>query len=275
MGQLKIIRTGPMATIQDFGRTGFRRYGIPQSGAIDRDWMIAANRQVGNPDHYPVIEFALGGLTLEAQDLTAVSVVGATLSVNNLQKEPGRQLIQKGDRLDLSVPKHVYAYLAIGGLLDAQDDFGSYATYERAQFGGLDGSSLKENDVLSTNGKWTDPKECSAEPRKTGEKTSIRIMKGPEWELLKELPESKVFEVHPDSDRMGIRLTGEKIAADFREIKSSAVVPGTIQLPPDGYPIILMNDCQTTGGYPRIGKVLNEDLGELAQLKAGTSISLN
>ena len=274
MGKLKLIKSGPLATIQDLGRNGYRRYGIPQSGAMDRAWMVSANRQVGNPDHYPVIEFALGSMSFEVQRETVVATAGAALTVNNLPKGSGRHFVQKGDRLDLSIPDHVYAYFAIGGLLQAQKDFDSYSTYERAGFGGLNGTSLKENDVLCTDGEYVDPVDHAPVLRFKNEITTIRMMKGPEWEVLKELPKGKVFTVHPSSDRMGIRLTGEKIAADFREIKSSVVVPGTIQLPPDGYPIILMNDCQTTGGYPRIGKVITEDLGRLAQVRAGKKISL-
>ena len=112
-------------------------------------------------------------------------------------------------------------------------------------------------------------------PSRDSEKVvKIQMMKGPEWDVLKELPSSKPFKIDPSSDRMGIRLAGEKLEANFREIASSAVVPGTIQLPHDRQPIILMNDCQTTGGYPRIGKVLDEDLGKLAQIKPGRRLSL-
>ena len=97
-------------------------------------------------------------------------------------------------------------------------------------------------------------------------------MKGPEWDLLKELPYSKSFKVAASSNRMGIRLEGS-LDCDFQEIASSAVVPGTIQLPPNEQPIVLMNDCQTTGGYPRIGKVLDEDLGKLSQVRPGQKIT--
>ena len=99
-------------------------------------------------------------------------------------------------------------------------------------------------------------------------------MKGPEWGTLKELPRFKTFQIDPSSDRMGIRLTGATLECDYHEIASSAVIPGVIQLPADGHPIVLMNDCQTTGGYPRIGKVREEELGKLAQLRPGQSIQL-
>ena len=104
------------------------------------------------------------------------------------------------------------------------------------------------------------------------QKDTIRIMKGPEWNLLREHPKLKSFRISSDSNRMAITLIGEPLAHDRKEMKSSAVIPGIIQLPPNGIPTILMKDCQTTGGYPRIAKVLDEDLGKVAQRQPGASI---
>ncbi|MEQ8626223.1 biotin-dependent carboxyltransferase family protein [Ekhidna sp.] len=273
MGRLSVIKTGPIATVQDFGRFGYRRYGIPQSGAMDRQMMIAANQFVGNPENFPVIEFALMGMELEALEETVISVVGASLKVNG-QVKGKCEKVSVGDKVSVSSPMFVYGYLGMGGSIQAKEDFGSVSTYERAGFGGMDGRRLQTGDVLVSNGEGEISVQVDIPTRENAELVTIRIMKGPEWNLLKELPSFESFQVDGSSDRMGIRLTGARLACDYQEIASSAVIPGTIQLPADGQPIILMNDCQTTGGYPRIGKVFVEDLGRLAQMKPGKKVRM-
>lgn len=270
MGRLKIIKASPMSTIQDFGRFGFRQYGIPQSGTMDKEWMITANKLVGNAVDYPIIEFAIQGMTCEVLEESYVSVIGASFRVNGQEQKQPTVELRSGDRIDVSAPQHVYGYLAIAGRLEAKEDFGSISTYTMAQFGGIEGRTLKKGDELISEGRG-ETVSVNLPERSDQGNVDIRIMKGPEWDLLKELPDSKTFQVDPSSNRMGIRLIGS-LACDFREIISSAVVPGTIQLPSDGNPIVLMNDCQTTGGYPRIGKVLDEDLGMLAQVRSGGKI---
>ncbi|MEO9483102.1 MAG: biotin-dependent carboxyltransferase family protein [Ekhidna sp.] len=272
MGKLKMIKLGPLTTLQDFGRFGYRRFGIPQSGAMDKEWMIVANTLVGNPMDWPVLEFAMRGLKFEVLEEVKISVVGASICVNGKSLNEKAFSLKMGDQVEVSSPKHVYGYLGISGRIRAKEDFGSVSTYLMAGFGGLDGRAVRAGDIIESDGAGMETKERKIPPRDTQGIAAIRIMKGPEWGLLKELPDALVFEVDASSNRMGIRLNG-KLACDFREIASSAVVPGTIQLPANGEPIVLMNDCQTTGGYPRIGKVLDEDLGKLAQLKSGAKIS--
>ena len=256
-----------MATIQDRGRFGYRQYGIPWSGAMDPIYMQLANQRVGNTEETPVIEMGLTGITLEALERTAVSVVGTTITSH----ESSCVILKKGEHLVVSRPVYNYAYLAIKGKLKASYDFGSYSTYARAGFGGIGGAALSDGMELITKEEETAiPKIKVAIPH-YDETSTIRFIKGPEWGMLKELPDSKAFTIDSSSDRMGIRLSGAKLDADFKEMASSAVIPGTIQLPPDGRPIILMNDCQTTGGYPRIGHVLKEDVGLLAQITPGKS----
>ncbi|WP_424962786.1 biotin-dependent carboxyltransferase family protein [Ekhidna sp.] len=273
MAKLKVIKTGPMTTIQDFGRFGFRRYGIPQSGVMDRKMMIAANQLVGNPNKFPVIEFALMDMELEALEETVISVVGASFKVNG-QIQGKCENVSVGDKVSISAPTFVYGYLGMGGCIQAKEDFGSVSTYERAGFGGIDGRGLQMGDELISDGEGEIKAQADIPDRENEELVTIRIMKGPEWNLLKELPSLESFQVDGSSDRMGVRLTGAKLDCDYQEIASSAVIPGTIQLPADGHPIILMNDCQTTGGYPRIGKVIDEDMGGLAQVRAGGKVKL-
>ncbi|WP_420576736.1 biotin-dependent carboxyltransferase family protein [Ekhidna sp.] len=273
MGKLKVIKTGPMASLQDFGRFGYRRYGIPRSGAMDKEFMIAANKLVGNPNDYPVIEFALTGMELEVVEETMISVVGADLNVNGERNEIASK-VSVGDIIKVSAPTLVYAYLGVGGRMKAQEDFGSVSTYTRARFGGLDGQALANGDQIETEGEPGKICQIPIPGRDQGDVIEIRIMKGPEWDLLKELPSLETFQVDGSSDRMGVRLTGAKLECDYQEIASSAVIPGNIQLPADGHPIILMNDCQITGGYPRIGKVVEEDMWKVAQVRAGGNVKL-
>ncbi|SNS49569.1 biotin-dependent carboxylase uncharacterized domain-containing protein [Ekhidna lutea] len=275
MGKLKVIKAGPHSSIQDLGRFGYRRFGIPQSGAMDPALMKLSNQLVSNPNHYPTIEIALGGIAFESHSDTSLGVTGATLTKNGEIQTNGNAHVKAGDVIEVSKPEKRYAYISIGGLLDAKHDFGSYSTYVQAGFGGMAGRMLQKGDLLETDKTHTLLQQVVV-PEQLLQKTKlIHILKGPEWYLLKELPETKTFTIDAASNRMGVRLSGEKLKIDAQEIASSAVIPGTIQLPPDGHPIVLMNDCQTTGGYPRIGKVVDEDLPKLAQLAPLSEVVFN
>lgn len=272
MGHLRVLKATPLATIQDYGRFGYRKYGIPYSGAMDVELMNVANHTVGNEKSFPVLEFALGSLEVKALAPTIISIAGTS----NFP-EPERVLLEKGQKLETGAPLDVYGYLSMRGLIAAKKDFGSYSTYIHAGLGGIQGRSIKVGDTLISNENSlssTTPVVLSRirqEIQKEGP-AFIRVMKGPEWHRLKESPTGRNFTVHPSSNRMGVRLTGAPVSIDGGEITTSAVVPGTIQLPAEGLPIVLMNDCQTTGGYPRIAIVHGEYLGKLAQVKAGHTV---
>jgi len=277
MGKLKVIKAAGLSTIQDEGRFGYRQYGIPQSGAMDLVAMHEANELVGNAPNFPVIETAIQGLVLEAMQDSIIGLTGAEVSLTvNGNKAPMNKSIQlkKGDTLTVSSPlAGVYSYLGIGGNLVATEDFGSKSTYLLAGFGGVSGQRLGKGDVLETkNAASFQERIIKKMTQPQSEIQTIRIMKGPEWSLLKDLPDRMVFQIDPSSNKMGIRLQGDPIGVDGKEIVSSAVIPGTIQVPSNGLPIVLMNDCQTTGGYPRMGKVIDADLGLLAQISAGRQI---
>ena len=277
MGALKIKRAGALSTIQDQGRFGFRQFGIPQSGAMDLQAMHNANFLVGNDPGWPVIETAMQGLEFEATKKTIIGICGAQVSVNiNGQSVQMNQsfALKEGDIVVISAPqKGVYSYLAIAGKIKATEDFGSTSTYLLAGFGGIDGRALKAGDLLESSGESKFENRSAKDTDDSAEEIkTIRMIKGPEWKLLKDLPDRMTFQINPSSNRMGVRLEGSALAVDGKEIVSSAVIPGTVQLPFNGLPIVLMNDCQTTGGYPRIGKVIDADLGKLAQLRAGQKL---
>lgn len=280
MGKLRVIKAGNLTTIQDEGRFGYRQFGIPQSGVMDKQSMHNANKLVGNPLDHPVIESVIQGLELEALEDTIVAVSGAESELRLNEKGLAMNVsyhLTAGDVLSIAAPtKGLYYYLAIAGAMNATNDFGSVSTYLMAGFGGLNGKAVKKGDVLETYnpGEFKRRKIVDQRFEHPDEVQTIRIIKGPEWNMLKDLPEGKLFQIDPSSNRMGIRLKGEPLGIDGNEIISSAVIPGTIQLPHNGLPIVLMNDCQTTGGYPRIGKVIDDDMGAIAQIRPGANIRL-
>lgn len=277
MGKLIITKVGLQATIQDEGRFGYRQYGIPQSGAMDLEALHHANLLLGNQKGFPAIEIAMQGISLKALEDTLISVTGAEVNITiegrKVETNTAHSL-QKGEILNISrTSAGVYYYIGIAGKIRANKEFESYSTYTMAKLGGIDGEVLKEADILETDPAMRKQPAKAVDPNKvTAEIQEIRILKGPEWRMLKDLPDQQIFQIHPSSNRMGIRLNGRPLGIDGLGIASSAVVPGTIQLPSNGLPIILMNDCQTTGGYPRIGKVIDKDLGKLSQVRPGSQI---
>ncbi|MEM9340401.1 MAG: biotin-dependent carboxyltransferase family protein [Bacteroidota bacterium] len=276
MGKLKIVKAKMLATIQDRGRFGYRKYGIPQSGAMDIQSLNQANELVCNPKDYPGVEISLQGLTLKALEPTAIGICGGEVDMKINQDEVkmnhAHQLLP-GDELIVSpLRKGVYSYLAISGKIQGQYDFKSISTYVLAGFGGITGKPLQPGDVLITEDAplFT---EKVANPSLASEKLPcIRYLEGPETFALKSELDGVNFMVGKESNRMGILLNGPTIESSVKEIVSSGVIPGTIQLLPNGSPVVLMNDGQTTGGYPRIGKVIDKDLGKLAQVRPGHSI---
>jgi len=271
MGKVKILKTGPMATIQDAGRFGYRKYGIPQSGAMDDEALHFVNQLLGNRKNDPVIEFALMGLKLEVIQNSVIGVLGTKMKINGNTVNDLYAELEMGDSLEFSPPENVYAYFALGGKLKADLKFESYATYLPGHFGGYQGRTLKVGDILESDGKG---KVNDLMPPQIEDHNTIHFMDGPEWNLLESTFKAREFKIGSSSNRIGIRLEGENIKSSTKEIKSSAVIPGTIQLTPNQQLIVLMNDCQTTGGYPRIGKVLDKDLRKLAQVRPGGSILL-
>ena len=274
MGKLKVVEAKMLATIQDLGRFGYRQFGIPQSGAMDPSALNQANLVVGNPKNYPGIEISLQGISFEAIEKSVIAVSGATaiLKINGNQEEMYQTYeLKKGDELTISAPKKgVYTYLGIGGKLLGQYDFGSISTYMLAGFGGLRGKPIQTGDVLFTEGGSAfTPRSIKSDDVSGG---PIRFVCGPESHMMQGALDKSQFKIGRDSNRIGVLLEGSPISASVKDITSSAVIPGTVQLLPNGLPLVLMNDCQTTGGYPRIGKVVNADLGRLAQKRPGESI---
>lgn len=276
---MQIIKSGLLTTIQDNGRYGYRHLGIPQSGAMDNRAQGHANWLVGNPPDAPILECSFYGGIFRFEQHQIIAITGADMNAQ-LNDRPCEMYcsleVQPHDTLTFAYAhKGARTYVAIQGLPDIEQVMKSYSTYVSGGFGGFQGRALQIGDTLIWKNEIPkNPNRILAEylrPHFSTKKNIIRMVHGPEWEYLstasQQAFEKAAYQIHTDSNRMGIRLVGKplKLKEKFSMI-SSATLPGTVQLPANGQPIILMHDGQTTGGYPRIGKVIEADLGRLAQI---------
>jgi antagonist of KipI len=278
--KLLVRRAGFLTTVQDLGRTGYRASGVPLSGALDAHALRIANLVVGNDETAAGLELTLGKVRLGFQDERVIAWGGGPFTVQLGEKEirSGRPaFVERGEELVLTAPPNgARAWLAISGGIDVPLVLGSRSTDLRSGFGGLAGRALRDGDELQLgrspirrpqpNG-WCAPNEWS---NTRAAHRFLRVIRGTHWSDA--LPRA-AFTVTPDSDRMGVRLAGAALPrATERDLLSEAVAPGTIQLPPNGEPILLLGDCQTIGGYPKIAHVITVDLPGAAQLRPGDAV---
>jgi len=277
-GSLKVSDGGMLTTVQDAGRVGYRKYGVPVSGVMDDHAYSLANWLVGNEAGAPVLEMTLqgGGYHFNSDAIIGISGGEAEIMLNSEQEKANETLVvYAGDVLKIgSIKRGCRVYLAIRGAWDVEKIMDSYSTYLPAGFGGIQGRKLTKDDSLNWQIENLDA-EIREVPKKLiphfSSKQRIRIIEGPEWDWLSEDQKAQFlkteFGVSSNSNRMGIRLSVKKpIILENREMKSAPVVPGMIQLPKGGKPIILMKDAQSVGGYPRIAKVVDADLWRLGQV---------
>jgi antagonist of KipI len=287
---LEIRDAGFLITIQDSGRTGWRRYGVPVSGAMDRWAMTAVNSLVGNPAGSAELEAGMAGGTFCADEdlLAAAGGAGWSLVVEG-HDLPGWMTVKinAGRSFELRTSgKGRWGYLAIHGGLDVPPVMGSRSTYLRAGFGGWQGRALQPGDRLPVKETPIDVIDALAgnqlDPDALpdyGQAITLRVIPGPHTALFSEEGLRTFFgseyTVSESSDRMGYRLEGEAIAhRGGADVLSLGVLPGAIQVPADGQPMVLMSDAQTTGGYALIGTVIHADLPRLAQLLPGGKLRL-
>ncbi len=277
---LEIINAGFLTTIQDLGRYGYERYGVPVSGAMDCFAMAAANALVGNPLGAAAIETTMSGVTLVSDDdcLVAAAGPGFELYVQNRRLPAWIAVFaHAGERIRLvNRTGSGWGYLAFAGGMDVPQVMGSRATYLRGGFGGLDGKVLQMGDRLRISspsdaltrlaGRQLPPERRPAYNREI----VLEVIPGPQEEAFSpaglETFYTGVYNISLDSDRMGYRLSGPAIQhGDGADILSDGIVFGSIQVPANGQPIVMMSDRQTTGGYTKIGTVCSADLPLLAQ----------
>ena len=272
---VEVLKPGMFTTVQDAGRSGHRAEGVPSGGAADDFALRLANLLVGNDEGAAGLECTLVGPTLRFDRDTVVAWGGA---VSEALPNWRPTLVRAGETLSLGpLSRGCRGYLAIAGGIATPPALGSRGTYVRGALGGLEGRALGGGDVLPLgpgsarvpSGQWhLDERLLPA----YASPLTVRVVLG---EHAAEFGEwcGRAFSVSPQSDRMGMRLSGTlPRLAPPRELVSSPVAPGTIQVPPDGQPIVLLADAQTIGGYPQIAHVISVDQPLVAQLRPGDSV---
>jgi biotin-dependent carboxylase-like uncharacterized protein len=280
---IRILDAGPQTTVQDLGRTGQMRYGIPPSGPVDRFAFVLANRLVGNADAAAVLECTLMGPRFEVTAAGSIAVTGADMpvSVNGRDAAGWATLtVKPGDVVKLgSARTGVRSYIGFAGGLDVPLVLGSRSTYLRGRVGGLQGRALKKGDELAVlQSGSVRPRRVAqgAIPDYTGEPT-IRAVLGPQADRFTPEGLGALFggryEVLPQSDRMGSRLRGPRIDhARGHDIISDGIALGSIQVPGDGQPIVLLVDRQSTGGYTKVATICSSDIWRVGQARPGQSL---
>ncbi|OQW31004.1 MAG: hypothetical protein A4E19_20790 [Nitrospira sp. SG-bin1] len=283
-----VVKGGWLTTVQDLGRYGYQHYGVSAAGAMDSFSTRVANRLVGNPDRAAVLELTLKGPELQFEQDSVIAVTGADLSPTiDSHSIPMWESItvQRGSRLSFGTRRAgARAYLAIAGGIDVPSALGSRSTHCASETGGFGGRPLKSGDILCSGkpGKSTDRSIGTRLPDhlhpRYEHSATLRIIPGPQQGFFSEHSfatlTTAAYIVSPQSDRMGYRLTGPKIAwKESARFISDGTAMGALQIPPDGQPILLMADRQTTSGYPKIAVVISADLPLAAQLSPGDSIT--
>ncbi|HEY4638302.1 MAG TPA: biotin-dependent carboxyltransferase family protein [Candidatus Udaeobacter sp.] len=287
-----VARAGFLTSVQDLGRTGFRQFGVSTSGALDSFALRVANVLVGNDQGAAGLEITLGGLQLRFESERIVAWCGGEFDVHieSGLLPPGHVAhLQAGNELKLGrAETGCRCWLAISGGIDVPAVLGSRSTDLRGNFGGFEGRALRDGDVLALRtwarspppatgiSSWTAPHDWASPASRY---PNLRFIRGVDWSRFNDSTIQRFtgneFRVSPDSDRMGVRLNGPELKRqEETDLISEAVAPGTIQVPPspDLSGILLLGDCQTIGGYPKIAHVITVDLGVAAQLRAGDAV---
>ncbi len=277
-----VVQPGMLSLLQDAGRFGQHHIGLTNGGPLDPVAFRWANRLLGNAGGATAIEVSFGGLQLEASVDTQFCFTGADmpLTIDGTEVEPWTtHRIQSGQRLELGFAEYgCRGYLAVRGGFTPQHAFGSSATVIREGVGGLNGDKLAAGDTLPCKA-YEGQEHFRLAPKYRphyGEHANVRVIPGYQQKHFPRLQQRRFFhhayEVSQRSDRMGYRLEGPAIECDIDGILSEGICQGAIQVPADGQPIVLLNDRQTIGGYPKIGSALSLDVAALSQLRPGGTV---
>lgn len=278
--KVKVIKAGMFTSIQDLGRVGYQQFGVPIGGVMDRKSAKLANQLVGNPENAPVLEITILGPTLEFSSDCQIAITGADISPKLNQEEIfNLQTIDVSKKSVLTFGKlrqGCRAYLAIGGDWQVYRFLGSCCLLSQQNEIFPKGSLLQKEDEIFIQPYEKTPIKKVENPyqNKLSNPLLIRVLPAPEfdWFSKKSIAHffSQDFQISPDSNRMGYRLKGKKIEWETsNELISSGIILGTVQITAEGQAIILLADAQTTGGYPRIVNVIQENINILAQAKPG------
>ena len=280
----EILRAGINTTFQDKGRNNLYHMGIPFSGAMDNRNYLLANKLAGNQLDLPVVEFAYQGphLKFYGHQINIVVTGDVVFKVITKDREIDGNCyetyqLEKEDEINiLSTNKSVYGYMAISGELDLKLQWGSCSINTKANIGSNNGKKLDSGQKINIS-KINQNLEKKKIDYKNSKIENIRIIKGTNFDYFSEKGKKdfleKKFTVSKLSDRMGMRLEGEKIENIVNtNIKSEGLLKGVIQVPADGNPIIMLSDHGTIGGYPKIAVVASVDYDRLVQISPGSKI---
>ena len=281
----EVLRAGINTTYQDLGRNNLNYIGIPFSGAMDCRNYLISNQLVNNNKHTPTIEFAYQGPLIKFNGKeTSIAITGnVNFSIirKNLKLEKGNcyqsYILNEGDQVDIiSTDKSVYGYLSVLGGFEAEFFGESCSTNTKAKIGANNGQRLKQGDkiLISETEKNIKTRKINYINTKIEQ---IRVIKGTNFDYFSEEGKkiffNSSFEETKFSDRMGMRLEGQKIENIINtNIKSEGLIKGVIQVPADGNPIIMLSDHGTIGGYPKIGVVISADYDKVVQITPGSKI---
>ena len=285
---IAVLKPGLLTTVQDAGRFGYRASGMPVAGAMDRLALVVANVLAGNEPGAAALEMTLvgGSFRFEVTGIGAIAGAEIRAALDGMPVASGAPFVAPaGATLTLGIASRgVRAYLAVRGGIDVPVLLGSRSTHARAGFGGFEGRALRAGDRLSVGEAPGNASPGAAllpgefpELAAPGSTVTLRVIPGPQEDLFHpeglETLHGATWKVTAQNDRMGYRLDGPPArlrgAAD---IVTDAVVPGAVQVSGDGRPIVLMMDCQTTGGYAKPFTVIGPDLRRLAQARAGDGV---
>lgn len=276
------MQTGILSLLQDSGRMGQHRIGLTTGGPLDPMAFNWCNKLLQNTPGATAIEVSFGGLQLEAQVDTFICVTGAPmpLRINKVKKDLWRvHAVKAGDIVALDFAQEgSRSYLGVADGFQIEPSFGSTSTVMREQIGGLSGDRLQVNDSLPC-ASVTHRRELYLKREHQPhyqDSVTVRVILGYQEAHISRVQQrlffSQAYTVSKHCDRMGYRLEGSPISCDVEGILSEGICYGAIQIPADGQPIVLLNDRQTIGGYPKIGSALSLDAAHLAQLKPGGTV---
>ncbi len=281
----KVIKPGFFTTVQDLGRKGFQRYGVPVSGAMDEYAFTLANFLVRNDSSHACLEITMSGPDLEFLNNAQIAIAGAAFAptLNGKKVSCWRMLqVYPGDVLSLGSSKNgCRAYLAVRGGINVPLVLGSRSTYFRGKFGGFQGRMIKTGDIIKAYQNDAPPKTGLLLPEEFipnyGDELAIEVVLGPQSNHFTDEGVctlfSSIYTATTESDRMGYRLEGPEVKLkNSLEMISDAIPVGAIQVPRNGKPIIIMRDAQTTGGYPKIAIAATPDVSRLGQTRPNDKI---
>ena len=277
MCSLLIKAAGPLTSVQDMGRVGVERYGLAPSGAMDKRALAEANTLVDMAKEAAAIEigpFGFSACLFESEAACALTGASRSVRINGMHARMYESLsLKSGDVIEMDAARNgAFSYLAFQGGLAGDRVFGSLSVNARAQIGAPYPRPLQAGDVLHIlPGQNVSPRRRLIPPKHAHR--VVRIILGPQQDRFHNVMDAFLesdWTLSTACDRMGYRLNGPRIHAhDGHDIISDGTVNGSIQIPGDGCPIVLMPDRGTTGGYPKIATVITPDLGMLAQMPFG------